>query len=114
MRTVLISNLIASCASAAWAAVALVHPESLSGSDTIESGEVFYVRLYAARSIPFGLTVGLLPFWFRNEAVACVVFTAAVIQGLDIVIGVVKKRRGMALGAAVGATVHLVCGLAII
>ena len=114
MRSVLLSNLVVSFASAAWAAFALLRPQSLSGSKTIEGGEIFYVRMYAARSIPLGLTTGLLPFWFKNEAVASMLFTAAAIQGLDIVIAVVKKQPGMAVGATVGTTVHLVCGLAII
>ena len=111
---VLILNLVVSSASAAWAAVALIRPGSLSRSNKTESGEVFYVRMYAARSIPFGLAAGILPFWFGGVAVAWILVTAAVIQVLDIVIAMARKQRGMAVGAAVGATVHFVCGLAII
>ena len=110
---VLILNLVVSLASAAWAAVALNRPSALSGSNNVESGEAFYVRMYAARSIPFGLAAGILPFWVGGVAVAWILFTAAVIQVLDIFIAVVKKQRGMAVGAAVGATVHFVCGAAV-
>ena len=110
---VLILNLAVSFASATWAAVALIRPGFLSGSKIIQSGEVFYVRMYAARSVPFGLVAGILPFSFGGVAVAWILFTAAVIQLLDIVIAVAKKQGGMAVGAAVGATVHFVCGLTV-
>ncbi len=82
----LVLNLVASLASAVWAVVALVRPASLSGSSHIERGEIFYVRMYAARSIPFGLAAGILPFGFGGAAVAWVLFTAAVIQIADVVI----------------------------
>ena len=111
---ILITNLAVSSASATWAVVALIRPGSFSGSNENESGEGFYVRMYAARSIPFELAAGVLPFWFGGVAVAWIVFTAAVIQALDILIAVATKQRRMAFGAAVGATVHFVCGLAII
>ncbi len=111
---VLILNLIVSFASAAWAVAALIRPGSLSGSNQIESGEVFYVRMYAARSIPFGLAAGILPFLFGGDAVAWILFTAAAIQILDVVIAVAKKQRGMVVGAAFGAAVHFACGLVII
>ena len=113
LMTLLVLNLVASLASAAWAVGALVRPASLSGSSHIEPGEIFYARMYAARSIPFGLAAGTLPFWFRGPGVAWVLFTAAVIQIADIVIAAGKKERGMVTGASIGAIVHLLCGLAI-
>ena len=93
--------------------IALRRPGSLSGSSQVGRGEVFYVRMYAARSIPFGLAAGILPYRPGGPAVAWVLFTAAVIQIVDVVIGVRKKERGMIIGASVGAIVHLLCGIAI-
>lgn len=109
----LILNLVASLASAAFGVVALARPAALSGSSQVARGQMFYVRMYAARAIPFGLAAGLLPFWFGGKAVACLLFTAAVIQVADVAIGMEKKDREMIVGPSVGAVVHLVCGLAI-
>ncbi len=115
MQTVLIFlNLLVSFASAVAAVIALIRPASLSDSSHIVPGELFYVRMYAARAIPFGLVAGILPFWPGGPAVAWVLFTAAVIQLVDVVIAVGKKKRGMTIGASVGAIVHLLCGIAII
>jgi len=114
MHTILLLlNLLVSLASAVAAVIALIRPASFSGSRHVERGELFYVRMYAARSIPFGLAAGLLPFWPGGPAVAWVLFTAAVIQLVDVAIAVGKKERGMMIGASVGAVVHLLCGLAI-
>ena len=109
----LVLNLVASLASAAGAVIALVRPASLSRSSHISRGEIFYVRMYAARSIPFGLAAGILPFWPGGKAVAWVLFTAAVIQIADVIIAMGKKERGMIMGASFGAIVHILCGLAI-
>ncbi len=114
MQTILLFlNLLVSLASAVAAVIALIQPASFSGSSHVVPGEVFYVRMYAARSIPFGLAAGILPFWPGGPAVAWVLFTAAVIQIMDVIIAVGKKERGMIIGASVGALVHLLCGIAI-
>ncbi len=114
MRTILLPlNLLVSLASAVAAVIALIRPASFSGSRRVERGELFYARMYAARSIPFGLAAGLLPFRPGGPAVAWVLFTAAVIQIEDVAIAVGKKERGMSIGASVGAIVHLLCGVAI-
>ena len=114
MPTILLGlNLLVSLASALAAGIALVRPASLSGSSRVVPGEVFYVRMYAARAIPFGLAAGILPFWPGGPAVAWVLFTAAAIQIVDVILAVGKKDRGMMFGASIGAIVHLLCGLAI-
>ncbi len=114
MQTILLPlNLLVSLASAVAAVIALIRPASFSGSRRVERGELFYARMYAARSIPFGLAAGILPFRPGGPAVAWVLFTAAVIQIADVVIAVEKKERGMMIGASVGAIVHLLCGIAI-
>ena len=106
-------NLVVSFASVAWALFALARPASLSSSRRISHGELFYLRMYAARAIPFGIAVGILPFWFRGKAVAWLLFAAAVIQIADVMIAVGRKERGMIMGASVGAIMHVLCGLAI-
>ena len=114
MHTALLAlNFVASLGSTAFGVLALVRPAALSGSSQIDRGEMFYVRMYAARAIPFGLAAGMLPFWFGGNAVAYVLFTAAAIQAADVVIRVETKDRGMIVGPLAGALVHLVCGLTI-
>ena len=93
--------------------IALLRPGSFSGSSQVGRGEIFYARMYAARSIPFGLAAGILPYWPGGSTVAWVLLTAAVIQIVDVVIAVGKKEWGMMIGASVGAIVHLLCGMAI-
>ncbi len=114
MRSVLLFlNLLVSLASAVAAVIALIRPASLSGSSHVEGGELFYVRMYAARSVPFALTAAILPFLRRGTAVSAVLFTAAAIQTIDVIIAAENKERGMMVGGSVGAIVHLVCGAAI-
>ena len=93
--------------------IALIRPGSFSGSSHVVSSEIFYVRMYAARSIPFGLATGILPYWPGGPVVAGLLLSAAVIQIVVVVIEAGKKERGMIIGASVGAIVHLLCGIAI-
>ncbi len=92
-----------------------MRPQALSGSNAGPNGDSFYVRMYAARAIPVGLTAGVLPFFHkRNNALAGLLFTASAIQGLDVAIAIAEKKPGMAVGAAVGSMVHFACGFAVI
>ena len=76
-------------------------------------GETFYARMYAARAIPFGLAVGVLPLCLHGPAVAWLLFAAAATQAADIAIAIGKRELGMGIGAATGTIVHIVCGVAI-
>ena len=115
MRTTLVLNFIASSTSAAFGALALIRPEALSGSNTFSNGDSFYVRMYAARAIPFGLTVGVLPlFQKRNNALVWLLITASVIQGIDVAIAIARKQPGMAMGAATGSMLHLACAFSFV
>ena len=115
MRTaLLLVNLFASLASAAWAVGALFRPASLSGSGQISGGEKFYARMYAARSIPVGLAAAITPFCVGGKAVAWLLFAAALIQIADVIIGVEKKARGMMIGASIAAIIHILSGLAVL
>ena len=105
--------MIASFASAIWAGLALSRPAVLSRSAHVETGEIFYTRMYAARAIPFGLAAGVLPFCLNGPAVALLLLAAAATQIGDVAIAISKRELGMGLGAALGAIVHLVCGLAV-
>ena len=109
----LVLNSFVSLVSAAWAVVALARPAFLSGSVHISGGDKFYVRMYAARAIPFGLATAIAPFCVGGTAVAWFLFTAAGIQVADAVIGVEKKARGMIIGATLAALIHILCGLAV-
>ena len=109
--SLLILNLFVSLVSAV---VALVRPDSLLGQSRGSNTDTFYVRLYAARSIPFGLTVAIVPLLAGGHAVAWLLFTAAVIQFADVLIGVEKKIQGMMIGGSVAAIIHVLCGLAVL
>jgi hypothetical protein len=114
MQTALLTvNLLVSFASAGASALALIRPASFAGSRQLEGSGNFYVRMYAARAIPFGFAAGLIPFWSTGAAVAWLLFTAATIQIVDVFIAIRKKDRGMTIGASVGTIVHLLCGLVI-
>ena len=108
-NTIIWFNLIASLASAAWAAVALFSPATLSNSRQVTAGEELYVRMYAARALPFGLAIGALPFWGGGVAVMSILIAAAFVQIADIFIAVQRKNLGMIGGAAAGAIAHLAC-----
>jgi hypothetical protein len=111
MQTALLClNLLVSLISAFAGVIALVRPESLSGSTQVEGGEIYYARLFAARTVPVGLIAGTLPFLAKGPMVAWVLFIAAAIQAADVVIGVKKKDTRMMIGASFAAIIYLVCG----
>lgn len=107
-------NLLAASASALGGIVGLAKPCTMSGSSQVTPGELFYARMYAVRALPFGIVAGLLPFWYQGPAVASVLFTAALIQAADVVIGVGKRDFGMVTGASIGMGLHLVSAYTII
>jgi hypothetical protein len=114
MLTALLTvNLLVSLASAGASGVALLRPAYLSGSSQISRGEIIYVRMYAARAIPFGVAAGLIPFWRNGASVTWLLLTAAIVQMLDVFIGIEKKDRGMTIGASIATIVHLSCALII-
>ncbi len=111
MRIVLYANLIVSLASAIAALLAMREPSMLVQEKQAPSATTkFYVSMYAARSLPFGLLSGLLPFLSAGTVVSVVLLTAAFIQVTDAVIAGQRKFRGMLLGATVGAVVHALTG----
>ncbi|WP_407543736.1 hypothetical protein Q0M94_28120 (plasmid) [Deinococcus radiomollis] len=112
LSALLVLNLIAALVASGAAIVALIRPSALSGSIQISEGEGFYVQMYAARALPFGLLTGLLPFWFgASSASSWVLFTAAAIQILDILIVLPRREPGRIVGPAIGAIIHIVTAL---
>ena len=107
-------NLVASLGATAGGVVALARPQALTGSGIVAPGENFYARLYAARTIPFSLASGILPFLFHGQLVAIVLFIAAFIQAVDVAIGASVKKTFMIVGASLGTLIHLLCGVTLL
>lgn len=108
------ANLFVSLVSVGFAVAAVFRPVLLSPSTGGSPGDRFFVFMYAARAIPFGILVCALPFYFRGVPTAFVLFAAAAIQAIDVAIAVSRKNGGMAAGASVAALVHFVCGVAML
>ena len=108
---IVIVNLVVSLVSVLAAVMALFRPDMLSGSKQVSGGEVFYVHMYAARGVPFGLAAGFLPVWFAGPAMAWLLFVAAMVQAIDVIVAVRQGEWKMMAGASVGTIVHLVCAL---
>ncbi len=107
-------NLLVALVSAAFGIVAIyrprvVNPEASGGAD-----EKFFVFMYAARTIPFGLVAGILPLLFGGWAVAAALFAAALIQLADVAIALSRRIAGMAIGAGVATLVHIACGFVVL
>jgi hypothetical protein len=104
------ANFFVSLISAGFAIVALYRPTLLSQSIGGSTDDRFFVFMYAARSIPFGI----LPLLLRGLPTAILLFAAALVQVIDIAIAIARKRGGMAAGASVAAVVHVLCGMALL
>lgn len=108
------ANFFVSLISAGFAIVALYRPTLLSQSIGGSTDDRFFVFMYAARSIPFGILTGVLPLLLRGLPTAILLFAAALVQVIDIAIAIARKRGGMAAGASVAAVVHVLCGMALL
>ena len=64
------ANFFVSLISAGFAIVALYRPTLLSQSIGGSTDDRFFVFMYAARSIPFGILTGVLPLGFANGDLA--------------------------------------------
>jgi len=107
-----ILNALAALASAAFGVVALVNPQSLSRSEGRDSP--FFSWMYAARTIPLGLFVALVPFLRHGSVVALILSLAALVQLVDAGIGLQQRNLRLTLGALVAAVIHIVCGLVLL
>ena len=113
-QTILLAlNLVAALVSSLAGVAALFLPQSLTrsftGSEPVTHGEQFYANLYAARTVPFGITVGLLPYLYRGPVVLVVLCLAGAIQIGDIFIGIHVKSPRIITGAFLATVSHLAC-----
>ena len=99
-------NAVVSLAAAAFGVVALFRPERLSGSSTVSTGERYHARLFATRSIPFGIAVALLPFLGAHDVTMAFLVVAAAVQAADAVIGLQFGIRNEVVGGTLAAIVH--------
>lgn len=108
MLVLQIINALVSLSTVVAACLALIRPSMFSGSSHVQHGEQFFATMYAARAIPFGSLAGVLPFIvFADQwPTKVLLITAALIQVVDVVIGVGKKEWGMVGGAATAVVVH--------
>ena len=107
-----ILNALAALSSASFGVVALLNPQSLSQSQGKENP--FFSWMYAARTIPLGLFVAIVPFLRHGSVVALILSLAALVQLVDAGIGIQQRNVRMTLGALVAAVIHIVCGLALL
>lgn len=110
MLTILVAlNALVSLAAVVLAVLAAADPPKLSGSREASSGERYYARMYAIRSVPVGLASALVPVFWRAPDVALLLVVAATIQAADALLGVAAARRTQIGGASFACAVHLLC-----
>lgn len=103
-----IINAVISLSTIVAAGLALAQPKMFSGSRHVVEGEQFFAKMYASRAIPLGILAGVLPFFaFADQwPTKILLIFAALVQVIDVVIGVGKKEWGMVGGAASAVVVH--------
>lgn len=108
MLVLQIINAVISLSTVVAACLALARPNMFSGSHHVLHGERLFASMYAARAIPFGILVGVLPFivFVDHWPIKVLLITAALIQVVDVAIGASKKEWGMVGGATAAVVVH--------
>lgn len=109
-RALTVLNLLAAFMATASAVLAFVDPTIL-GAPTVDSWLELYAQAYVVRSVPIGLAVGavlLVPALRTRPAMLVTLAVAGLAQVGDIAIGAAHGIAGMAIGATVGAVIHLV------
>ncbi len=107
-------NALISLSTVIAAFFALFRPNVFSGSRSVSSGEWFYVKMYVVRAVPLGALAGVLPFFAQSNPwhIKAVLVAAALVQGVDVIMGAARREWGMIGGAAVAVVVHsLTAGL---
>lgn len=107
-------NLVVALTSALFGVLALFRPALINPGAGDGAGEAFFAEMYAARAVPFGLTVGIMPLFFVGWPVASMLFAAALTQLGDVAIGWNRRITGMTIGAIVATIVHAALGLMLI
>ena len=71
MSTAIIyANLVMALVSAAFGIIAMIRPMAINPAANGNTDERFFILMYAARTIPFGLIAGILPLFFGGWAIA--------------------------------------------
>jgi len=102
-------NLLAAFMATVSAVLAFADPAIL-GAPAVDSWLEIYAQAYVVRSVPIGLAVGavlLVPALRTRPAVLVTLTVAGLAQVGDIAIGAAHGIAGMAVGATVGAVIHL-------
>ncbi|ACU36740.1 MULTISPECIES: hypothetical protein [Actinosynnema] len=113
MIPLLFLNAVTAVVGVVFAAVAAVHPASLSYSQSPDRGERFYALLHAAKAIPLGLLAASLPLALPGQATMFCLLAAALSQAVDAAIGWSRGSWGMTAVGAASAVVHGVTAAAV-
>ena len=108
MIVLLFLNAFASLISIISSILVLFYPQWMSKSQEVTIGERFFTQMYAARAVPFGLIVAIVPFITNidNTVVKIILSTAMTIQIIDVIIGFKRKEIPMIIGPSIAATIH--------
>ena len=97
-------NSIAAVGAVGFAILALINPTALSGN---ASTHRYYPAMYASRSIPLNIMVGIIGWLSANPAVVLpLVGVALVTQLFDAAIGGIYRIPGMITGGIIAALCH--------
>ena len=105
MIVLLFLNAFASLISIISSILVLFYPQWMSKSQEVSIGERFFTQMYAARAVPFGLIVAIVPFITNidNTVVKIILSTAMTIHAI---IGFKRKELPMIIGPSIAATIH--------
>jgi hypothetical protein len=105
---VVLANMALALLSGVSSVVAVARPGvALAKGAPITAGIHFYARAYAVRAVPLSLVaLAMLPTATRAALVPMLLVLGAAQAG-DSVLGIRLRNRGMAIGAGMGAVVHL-------
>ncbi|MYV44465.1 hypothetical protein [Streptomyces sp. SID2888] len=108
MIVLLLLNAVSAMAGIGFAILAVLRPAALTGEGTESDGGPFYARMYAAKAVPFGVVVAVVPFLATGAIPGLCLLGASVSQMADATIGFRRGDLRQTVGSAVAATVHAV------
>ena len=108
MNAVLAANAAAALVSAGSSVAGVLRPGlALPKGEPVTVGTALYVRAYAARAVPLGLTTALVLLADDPVATWPMLVVAGLAQVGDAAIGVRQRNMGMTMGAGAFAVLHL-------
>lgn len=102
MTWLLMVNALLALASGMFGLIALWRPTLLSGEP---EHSPYYVQMYAARAVPFGLGMAVVACWLPTQAFVWLL-VAGVIQGVDAVIGLRRMIPAAVIAPICAAVIH--------